>query len=164
MHFARFLYQQVGQGLLGAVPGQLLSWVMPPSKVASSVEIDVRQTSPISINLRSTTVPSVTVYFRLTNNASIKLVLDRMLVELRVEQPTTRGAVLRRYELTRGQTRDDIVFTQFLDGFQKGQIENHVENGRLAVPGAVQLTAYFESKVGMVTVDRRLELHDVVCT
>jgi hypothetical protein len=152
----RLLVSYVGGEIEDALPGWAVGWIVTPQKVASQVELDLRQVNPISITLTSETIPSIAVYVRLTNQSRLHLVLDRLLIELSVGQPAVNSAMTRRYELPARHSRD-VLFMEFLDSYRRQQIEDHVVNGRLSVPIQLYLTAYFDSKVGIVPVERRFE-------
>ncbi len=147
--------------LLALVPRFLLRRFLPAGTVARQVDVDLRRVNPVNILLRSE-VPQVDLWFRIGNRSIVDLVLDRLLVELWIGQPTLRGAVLERLTVSRRTDREDIYFWHDLTAEQRGQIQNRIgEHGLLSVPVTVHVTAYFESRVGTVLVMRRLEHRDV---
>jgi hypothetical protein len=148
--------------LLDRLPGWLGCLFVSPKKIASKVEIDLRRDNPIEINL-GTEIPRLDIRFRITNLSSVNLVLDRLLINLWVGQPTLNEAILVRYDVPRKDSREDIYFTYQLSVPQQEQIRKKVKGERLSVPITIHVKAYFDSKVGFVCVKKRLEHRDVLC-
>lgn len=138
------------------LPRWLALWLAPPERIARQVEIDLRRVNPVNITLRAE-VPNVSLWFRISNMSPVDLVLDRLLVEFWVGQPTLQGAVLDRLRVPRGKSLEDVHFWQDLGPHQQEQVRGRVKDGLLSVPVHLYLKAYFESKVGPVSVNRRLE-------
>lgn len=148
----------VFEKVLTIFPRWLARILLPPARVAEQIEIDLRRTNPIAIAFRSTEFPCVEAWFRISNQSQVNLVLDRMLVDLWVNQPMLRGADLRRVEIPRRSTKDDIHFWHDLTATQEERVRRHVdEKGNLTVPVALYVDAYFESRVGTVHVRTTLE-------
>ncbi len=148
--------------VLALVPQFLLRRFLPPERVAGQVVVDLRRVNPVNLLLQSSEVPQVALWFRIGNRSLVDLVLDRLLVELWVGQPTFRGALLERLSVPRRSDREDIYFWQDLTAEQQRQVRSHTgENGLLSVPVTVYVKAYFESKIGMVFVSKMLEHRDV---
>ena len=146
---------------LNILPRWLSRRLFPPHKLAAQVDIDLRRANPIDIRL-GTEVPDIGLYFRIANLSPLSLVLDRLLVNLWVGQPTLRGAVLERQDVPK-RSQVDVYFTTQLTGPQQEQIRKHVDGQLLSAPVTVYVKAYFESTVGVICVEKSLEQRDVPC-
>lgn len=154
VEIALYVFEKV----LTILPRWLARLLLPPARIAEQIEIDLRRTNPIAIYFRSTEFPCVEAWFRISNQSQVNLVLDRLLVDLWVGQPTIKGAILCRMEIPRRTSKDDIRFWHDLTGAQEERIRRRAdEKGILTVPVAVYVDAYFESKVGFVHVRTTLE-------
>jgi len=58
---------------------------------------------------------------------------------------------------------DEVYFTQQLTLSQQEQIKRHKEGQLLSMPVSIMVTGYFESKVGVVCVEKRIDRADVPC-
>ncbi len=159
VEIALYLFEKV----LDLLPRWMVRWLLPPQRIAEQVDIDLRRINPIAISFKSTEFPCVDAWFRISNQSQVNLILDRLLIDLWVNQPMLRGAVLRRAEIPRRSTKDDIHFWHHLMTTQEERVRKHVdEKGILTVPVAIYVDAYFESKVGLVHVRATLEQRGVV--
>src|SRR5713101_571559 len=144
--------------VLAVLPGWIIRRFLPPERIAGQVEIDLRRINPIAIYFTSVQFPFVELWFRISNQSQLNLVLDRLLVDLWVGQPTVQGAVLHRAALPRRTSKDDIRFWHDLTGIQEDRIRKQAdEKGVLTVPVSIYVDAYFESRVGIVHVRAPLE-------
>ncbi len=154
VEIALYLFDKV----LAVLPRWLIRWFLPPERIAEQVEIDLRRINPIAIYFRSTEFPCVEAWFRISNQSQVNLVLDRLLVDLWVGQPTIQGAILHRTEIPRRTSKDDIRFWHDLTGAEEERIRRRADGqGILTVPVALYVDAYFESRVGLVHVRTTLE-------
>jgi hypothetical protein len=135
------------------VPSFILSRILPPRKVAEQVRVNLRGKNPICPNLNSSN-PQIDLWFEITNLSNLKLVLDRLLVDVWFCQPTFNGSILRRREVPARGIVTDILYQQSLTIAQKEQIESCLSQQDQVY---VYLTAYFESKVGRIEVESRIE-------
>jgi hypothetical protein len=143
--------------ILAMLPRWLTRWLLPQTRIAEQVEIDLRRSNPINISLNSE-VPCLDAWFRVSNLSPVNLILDRMLIELWVGQPTLRGAILDRIEVPRRTIRENINFWQALTTSQQAQIRRQTDQkGILTVSVTIDVRAHFESRVGWVFVAKRLE-------
>jgi len=148
--------------VLGILPGWLARRFISGEKIASQIEVDLRRMNPIDISF-GTEIPRLGLYFRISNLSSLDVVLDRLLIDLWIGQPTLQGAILARYNISRRSSREDIYFAQQLTIPQQEQIRKHISGQLLSVPVTIHAQAYFDSKVGVVYVDKRIEHRDVPC-
>jgi hypothetical protein len=148
--------------VLDILPRSIARCFISPLKIASKVEIDLRREHPIDINFGSE-IPRLSLSFRISNLSPVDLVLDRLLIDLWFRQPTLRGAILERYGVRRNSSRDDVYFTDQLTVSQQEQIRRHVDGKLLSVPVTIHIKAYFDSRIGSVCVEKRLEHGDVPC-
>lgn len=152
----------LSEKVLAMLPRWIARRLLPPRRIAEQVEIDLRRISPIAISFGSTEFPCVQVWFRISNLSPVSLLLDRLLVDLWVGQPTLRCAVLRRVEIPRRSTKDDIYLWHDLTNTQEERIRRHAdEKGVLTVPVTIYVDAYFESRIGPVHVETTLEQRDL---
>jgi hypothetical protein len=140
------------------LPAFLLRAFLKPDSVRSRVRIGLREESPIHLWLGAQ-LPHIDLYFQVTNLSSLDLVLDRLLVDVWFSQPTFTGALLRRQFVPAGEITKGIHFRQFLADNQKRHIEEFNSRPQ-GTAGSINiyLTAYFESNVGRLIVDRSIEL------
>ncbi len=139
------------------VPSFILSRLLPPHKVADQIKVNLRGHNAICPNLNSAN-PQIGLWFEITNLSNLKLVLDRLLIEVWFSQPTFDGSILRRWEIPPRGIVTDIHYQQSLTIAQKEQIESCKSNhGRIII----SLTAYFESKVGRIEVKKTIERDSV---
>jgi hypothetical protein len=151
--------------VLAVLPPWIVRRFLPPERIAEQIEIDLRRINPIVIYFTSVQFPYVELWFRISNQSQLNLVLDRLLIDLWVGQPTVRGAVLHRVELQRRTSKDDISFWHDLTGIQEDRIRKQVDaKGVLTVPVSIYVDAYFESRVGFVHVRVPLEHRGVAVT
>lgn len=129
-----------------------------PEGVQRKVKLGLRGENPGTVTL-SAPIPSVDLYFEITNLSPIELVLDRLLIEVWFGQPTFSTALLHRYVIPAGEVTDGISVRQPLTESQKAQITAfEAANGSYGTIH-IYMHAYFESKLGRIdvrqTVDRR---------
>ena len=138
------------------MPAFLMSLIFPPKKVSRQIEIRLRGENPISL-ARGTEVPCIDLYFEITNHSYLTLVLERMLIDVWFGQPTFQGAVLRRCIVPARNTMKDVSYKQSLTTAQQKQIEQFSNTS--VVHGQIQiyLTAYFESKAGIIEIQGNIE-------
>jgi hypothetical protein len=135
--------------ILDILPGSMARLLISPQKIASRVEIDLRSANPIDISF-GTEIPRLSLSFRISNMSLFDLVLDRLLIDLWVGQPTLRGAILERHKVLKRASTDNVYFTNQLTVPQP-------------VPVTINVTAYFDSKIGAVDVQTRFERTEVPC-
>jgi len=138
------------------IPAFLISRIFPPKKVSHQIEIRLRGENPISLP-RGTEVPCIDLYFEITNHGYLTLILDRMLIDFWFGQPTFQGAVLRRYSIPARNTVKDISYKHSLTTAQQKQIEQFSNTSVIHGQLQIYLTAYFESKAGVIEVQGNIE-------
>jgi hypothetical protein len=139
--------------LADQIPSFILSRLLSPSKVAEQVELDLRGANPICPELNAIN-PQINLWFKINNFSNLKLILDRLLIDVWFSQPTFSGSILKRYNLPPRGSITDIRYQQSLNNFQKQQIEFYQStHGTIHI----YLTAYFESKVGRIEVNKKIE-------
>jgi len=149
-----FLFEKI----LAMLPEWMARRLFPASRVADRIEIDLKRENPIAIHFKSTEFPYVDIWFRISNLSPVNVILDRLLVDLWINQPTLKGAILRRIEIPRHSSTEVVRFWHDLTMAQEQRIIRHADqNGVLDVPISVEIEAYFESRIGMVYVEKRLE-------
>lgn len=148
--------------LLAKLPGWLVRRFYNPCKTSQLIDIDLRSNNPIIISF-GTDIPSVDLYFQIYNKSPFNLVLDRLLIDFWIGQPTFRGAILRRYDVPHGGHVNNIYFGHLLTLPQQEQIKNRIQGQLLTVPVSITIIGYFESKLGVLCVEKRIERTDVPC-
>lgn len=138
------------------LPTFLLRLIFPVSKVARQVTIDLQGEDPISPMLNAD-IPRIDLRLKITNLSHLNLVLDRLLIDLWFGQPTLRGALLNRYRLAAASFIDNIHFVTDLTAAQKTQIDAYISSPSSSGTINLHVTAYFESKVGMLEVQQTFE-------
>lgn len=148
---------------LAKIPAWLIRYFYGPDKIAERVDIDLRSNNPINISF-NVDVPEINFYFYINNRSPFDLTLDRLLIDLWVGQPTLKGSVLRRYVIPKGESINNIYFSCPLTSQQQNQIKKQCSGQLLSVPVSLTITAYLESKIGMICVDNlRIDRSDVPC-
>lgn len=126
------------------------------------VVVDLRRQRPVDISF-GRTVPRIEVAFRIDNRSHVDLVLERLVFDLWVGQPILNGVVWQRHEVPKHQDREDVFFWAPLIPSQVEQVRQQVKNGMIEETN-LEVTAYFESRIGLVTVEgRRLRQTQVPC-
>jgi len=154
------LYFWILEVTVTLAPRMIARLLAPPHRVARQVDLDLRRANPIDFSL-NVEVPNVWLYFRVSNLSPVNLILDRLLIELWVGQPTFQGSTLRRVDVPARKSTEDVSFWTDLSTNQVGQIQSKANNGLLTAPVMLTLDAYFESKVGLVHVRKQLEQRDL---
>lgn len=160
------MFETLGSFILEKALEFLPAWIarriVSLKKVADQIEIDLRSINPIDISFGSE-VPRVSIYFRISNLSSVGVTLDRMLVNVWVGQPTLRGSVLQRYQLPKRTSDDNVYFSSSLSIPQQEQIKKRVDGQLLSSSVRINIVAYFDSKIGIVCLEKTLEQRDVPC-
>jgi len=156
------IFSYIIEKALVILPRQLTIQFVPPHKIADQVYIDLRSENPIDISFGSD-VPRIDIYFKISNMSAANLVLDRLLIiDLWIGQPTLQGAILERYDVPKRSIKEGVHFIDQLTIPQQEQIKKRVDGKLLSVPVKVHVKAYFESKVGLICVEKRLERSEVL--
>jgi hypothetical protein len=148
--------------LVAKLPGWFIRYFYKPDKIANSIDIDLRSNAPINISF-GMEIPEISLYFHIYNRSPFNLILDRLLIDFWVGQPTLKGAILRRYVIPKGESVDNVYFSCPLTSQQQNQIRGRCNGQLLSVPVSLTITAYLESKVGMICLDKRIDRSDVPC-
>jgi hypothetical protein len=133
--------------LQSRLPGVLLRVLYKPDDIRQQVVIGLRDNAPGTLYLGNP-IPSVDLYFQITNLSPIDLVLDRALVDVWFGQPTFTVALLHRYSVPAGEITTGIHVRQMLSENQKAYIQAFEAAAHGMGQFHVYITAYFESKLG----------------
>jgi len=142
--------------MIDMFPGLVTRRFISPTKLAEMVEVDLRRASPINISFGSS-IPSLSLWFRISNKSLVNLVLDRLLIDLWIGQPFLHGAILSQYIVSKQSSIENAYFNTKLTNPQQDWIRKHVSGQLLSVPVTITVEAYFESKVGTIRVEQRIE-------
>lgn len=142
--------------IVNIIPSLFLRVIYPSDKVARDIRISLRGDSPIVPSL-SASVPHIDIYLEVTNFSNLNLILDRILIDLWFGQPTINGAILHRYLIPARKHYDRIHFRTDLTSHQIKQIEPYLNGQQSGGPITLSVTAYFESRVGLVEAKERFE-------
>lgn len=137
------------------IPGFLRRKLFPIAKVQEQIKIELRGDAPITPWLRDN--PYIDMYFEITNLSHLTITLDRLLIEVWYGQPLFNNWTLKRYEIPARQTQKDIHYRHYLTEAQKERVQAFQDGTIQYGTITVHLTAYFESKIGMIDVTRRIE-------
>jgi len=148
------------EGLVVVLPRFVLRRLFPPNKVSKEIRIELKGESPLQVQLDAKP-PRIELYFAVTNLSHFDLVLDRFLFDLWFGQPTLTGSVLRRVPIASRAAARDLYCRLPLSSGQVAQIQEFI-----AKPGAMggihlYATAYFESKIGVLEVEERIERNKI---
>lgn len=142
--------------LASRLPGFVSRLLFNPEAVRSRVKIALRDNAPGNVYLNSP-VPSVELYFQVTNLSSVDLILDRMLVDVWFGQPTFSTALLHRYSVPAGEITEGLHVRQALAENQKAYITAFEAAQGNAGSMHIYVTAYFESALGRFFVQQSIE-------
>lgn len=148
--------------LISKLPRWFVGFIYRSDKVAKLIDIDLRSNVPIILNL-NTDVPYISLYFFINNRSPFELTLDRLLIKLWIGQPVLDGFILRRYVVSKGNYRNDICFSSFLTTLQREVFKNHCDSQLMTSQISLEVTAYLESKIGLVCVEKHIDRSDVPC-
>ena len=148
--------------LLNMLPAWLSRRLISIREIERNIVIGLRQDSPININF-GTDIPRFEIYFSITNFNQIDLTLDRLLIELWIGHPLFRGAILEKHIIPKRNNRDNLYFTKFLSIPQIEQLKNKSDGQLLIEPIKIHITAYFNSKVGSISIKKDLQAQNVLC-
>lgn len=153
-------HERVGsKSIISYLPAFLLRIFLKPEKIIKQVHLELRSENPISINL-SSEVPSIELFFNVTNISPLDFILDRLLIEMWFGQPTFHQSVLKRYYIPAREITKNIYFRYELASTQVNQIRKFIENDKR---GSIHiyLTAYLESKVGVIEIQNNIERRNI---
>lgn len=137
-------------------PGPILRAMYSPERAKEWVKIALRENAPGEIYLNNLP-PFIDLYFQITNLGPVDLVLDRAVIEVWFSQPTFSAAILNRYKIPAGEITDGIHLRQMLADNQKAQIESFTQASQKGGRLHINITAYFESKLGRFSAHRSIE-------
>ncbi len=137
--------------LIDKLPKRLLKRLLPPERVAAQLRIDLRGEGPVRYH--QTTVPVVQILFEIHNNSPVDVTLDRILVHV-----TFVTGILDTYDLERRVVpkkvgKLDLTLRAYLTNEQLAAFERGMSQS--VAPLLVDVLAYFESDVGLITVSRQ---------
>lgn len=150
--------------LLRKIAAHLPKWTLrklfPKAKVADQIKVDLRGNAPIMHWIGDNAVaPYVELWFEITNLSDLSVTLDRLLIEAWYGQPCFTGAIMKRVEIPARSIQKDLNYRHYLTETQRKYVQafdnpdNH--HGHITVI----LTAYFETKVGVVETTAHVERH-----
>lgn len=150
--------------ILGKILDMLPNWISrritPPSKIAGQIDVDLNRANPISLYLNQTN-SYVELYFEIANASPVDINLDRLLINMWMGQPLVRDAVLERFDILKKTTRDDIWINIPLNDQHVNQIKSSLNSQRLIDQINLEISVYFDSKLGPLHIRKRLERRDV---
>ena len=158
------MIQEIVSFLIGKfieiVPPLLGRHLYPASKAAKNIKLGLREEKPIGVSL-TIEVPRLDIYFDITNLTPMNLFLDKLFIEVWFGQPTFDGVFLHPQPIPANRITSDIHYNYFLNDYQVKQIQQFQTRqgsfGRLLI----YLTAYFQSRVGIIEVKRNIEREGV---
>lgn len=156
------LFGDLIRRLISKIPGWLVGCFYPSDKIAKLIDIDLRSNVPIILNLNAD-VPYISLYFSINNRSPFEITLDRLLIKLWINQPVLDGFILRRDVVSKGNFRDNIYFSSFLTALQREVFKKHCDGQLMTSQISLEVTAYLESKIGLVCVEKRIDRSEVPC-
>ena len=84
-----------------------------------------------------------------------------MLISIWIQQPFAQGTILERHSLPKHSNKSDILFDIQLSLPQQEQIMKVARKPNSNVPINIYLTAYFESKIGIVEKKEKIDRWDI---
>ena len=138
------------------LPRLLLRLFLTPDDLRNSVKLGLRQNAPAQLSLNGQ-VPSIDLWFQVTNFSAVDLVMDRMLLDVWFGQPTFTTTILHRYVVPSGEISDGIHVRHMLSEAQKAQIAAFQSAEHNVNQLHIYLTAYFDSKLGPFFVQSNIE-------
>lgn len=147
---------------LVSIPGWLKQRFGPVPVDDNEIDIRLREKNPVVIRF-STELPDLSVWFNLSSKSQLDLVLDRMLIEVWITQPTVvNGWILTRPTIPRmGELIEQVYYVTLLDETQQDQVRhrgkwNDQQNDFRVDEVTVNVKAWLWSKrSGWFTTSRR---------
>ena len=146
--------------LADLLPTFALRLFFPPSKIAKEVRVDLRGEKPVQARTDAA-FPDISVWLELTNLSHVDLTLDRLLFDLWFGQPTITGSILEFEHVPARSGPKTIRFWTNLTPSQVSRIDDFMHSGEARGPLSLSYSAYFQSRVGMVTAKGRIERQGV---
>lgn len=132
------------------LPTWLLKRRYPQSKIQKEIIIDTRTSNPIEFSLNSE-IPYLTIYLTTTNQSIVDLHLTDMYVEV-----WGGGTIAKMYTTEkptiRARKQGNVHFKEFLSQSQTNYVHERVK--KYGKKCDLYITAYFESKVGKIIIDK----------
>lgn len=143
--------------IINWIPSLLRRKLFPITEVREQIKIELRGNAPITPWMQEN--PYIDMWFEITNLSHLTVTLDRLFIEVWYGQPLFSAWTLKRYEIPASQTQKDIHHRHYLTEPQKAQVQAYQDRAiqDRFITITVHLTAYFESKIGMIEVVERIE-------
>ncbi len=138
--------------LIDRLPKWLVKRFMPPERVTAELRIDLRAEGPV--RYQQTTVPVVYILFEIHNNSSVDVTLDRLLVHVTFVTGILDTYDLERRVVPKNVGKLDLSLRAYLTSEQLAAFERGMSQP--VAPLLVDVLAYFESDVGLITVSKQI--------
>jgi len=136
---------------------------MKPEKLASKLVLDLRSNAPGKLS-DSGAVPQLELWLRITNHSAFPVVLDRVDLEVWLDQPFARAAVIERNEIARHSDVEGLRVVIYLSETQLAHLRQAMRVPSWKSELTLQVTAYFISKLGWTTVNATIRRQDFPVT
>ncbi len=137
--------------MIDRLPKWLVKRFMPPERVTAELRIDLRAEGPV--RYQQTTVPVVYILFEIHNNSSVDVTLDRLLVHVTFVTGILDTYDLERRVVPKNGGKLDLPLRAYLTSEQLAAFERGKSQSVAKL--LIDVLAYFESDVGLITVSRR---------
>lgn len=138
------------------LPNWLLKSLFTPEQIAKKIRIGPRENNPVARHL-GTPIPEISLYFQITNLSPLDLILDRLIVQAWFAQPAVFAMSVNRDVVPSGEITEGVAIRQFLTAEQAAFIKTFYESPQSSTI-QIWVLAYFDSRVGTLTVQRSIEL------
>jgi hypothetical protein len=143
----------VAEKAISTMPSFILKHYYTKERVGREISIDTRSVNPIEFVL-SMYMPEANAWFTVTNFTNLKWSVHDFLGTIWLGQPLAFVSCRDKPTITR-KGKCEIYTTCFLNELQVSRLKEAKEKS--IASGDIYVTAYFESKVGLIEFKRVLE-------
>jgi hypothetical protein len=137
--------------VLKHLPKRLIRRLYPTTRITQEIKIELRSNNPIQIDRYE--IPKISLWFVVKNFSFVDLVLDRMLIEIQINnQPILYGAILRRQKIPK--TKETLVyFYELLTSLQQQHLLKRCNQNKMIETIYVDVEAYVEFNSEIIKID-----------
>ncbi len=139
------------------IPIFLLRRILPLESIKNKINLDLWRRYPMRVSL-SGSVPSIDIWFSITNLNPVDIQLDRLIVDLSLGQPLAYAFLVSRHNIPKFSTLNEIQLSmRGLSTAQIKWIESHSNASRSTDPFTLYIEAYFVTKIGWIKIKTDLQ-------
>lgn len=156
MQLIETIFFSIFKWFIPLLPKWLLIRIYPHKKILDEIDIDLDSNDGAEIYF-SSSISTLNLNFNISNMTALNLIIDRIIIDIWIDQPIEKGVILERYQLSRYSKKKEIRYRAFLSNAQKEHINFSLKR---ANDGTVRLMlyllVYFESKIGIIEKNKEI--------